>query len=157
VQVQPLIAAEASPSTPCHKTAMAAMRSELLLALLPRRGDNAELSRALDRLVRRMATNRIIAGVQFPLDVLIGYALGTQVARALAALAGESKPPACWDDRRLPAANEQLTMQEDAERPHVVEGDFCLAPAPQWRTLWLRAVHEMSASDTDGVAQLEPR
>jgi len=34
----------ASPSTPCHKTAMAAMRSELLLALLPRRGDNAELS-----------------------------------------------------------------------------------------------------------------
>jgi len=48
-------------------------------------GDRSE---QLDRLARRIAFNRVVAGVHFPVDSQAGYALGTQLARLLAALAG---------------------------------------------------------------------
>ena len=91
--VIPAIPTPGHGSLPSGHAAMAAYTSELLYLLLYRNAARPwDLERAdqLDRLARRIAFNRVVAGVHFPVDSMAGYALGTQMARLTSALAGNA-------------------------------------------------------------------
>ncbi len=85
--VRPVIATPGHGSLPSGHATMAAMNTELLRLMMYPGGPSARVD-ALDRLARRIAFNRVVAGMHFPVDSQAGYALGHQLARVLAALAG---------------------------------------------------------------------
>jgi hypothetical protein len=87
--VMPLIATPGHGSLPSGHATVAAFNAELLRLLMYRDGPDARVQ-ALDRLARRIAFNRVVAGVHFPVDSQAGYALGRQLARTLSALAGNA-------------------------------------------------------------------
>jgi hypothetical protein len=92
--VVPLIPTPGHGSMPSGHATQAAFTSELLHILLyARRSDpsSERRSQQLDRLARRIAFNRVVAGVHFPVDSLVGYRLGTQMARLVAALGGHGR------------------------------------------------------------------
>ncbi len=92
--VVPLIPTPGHGSLPSGHATQAAFSSELLHILLYHgRADAAPARRSeqLDRLARRIAFNRVVSGVHFPVDSLVGYRLGTQMARLVAALAGHER------------------------------------------------------------------
>lgn len=107
--VRPVIPTPGHGSLPSGHATIAAMNTELLRLMMYPTGPSAR-AEALDRLARRIAFNRVVAGVHFPVDSQAGYALGHQLARVLAALAGH--PPA--ELRSLAAAD-------------VIRGDFKLS------------------------------
>lgn len=78
--VLPVIATPAHGSLPSGHATMAALTAEILAQLLFD-GDKKHLRvLQLDRLARRIAFNRVVAGVHFPVDSAAGYALGLQLA-----------------------------------------------------------------------------
>jgi hypothetical protein len=82
--VVPLIPTPGHGALPSGHATQAAFSSELLHILLYADRDGASPARRseqLDRLARRIAFNRVVAGVHFPVDSLVGYRLGTQMAR----------------------------------------------------------------------------
>ena len=105
--VMPVIPTPGHGSLPSGHATVAALNAELLRLLLYCGNDARSLERAamLDRLARRIAFNRVAAGVHFPLDSLVGYALGTQLARVLAALgnADNFKFPTAVGDAEITA------------------------------------------------------
>lgn len=91
--VMPAIPTPGHGALPSGHATMAAYTSELLYLLLyrnPTRHWDAERADQLDRLARRIAFNRVVAGVHFPVDSMAGHALGTQMARLTSALAGNA-------------------------------------------------------------------
>jgi hypothetical protein len=86
--VLPVIATPGHGSLPSGHATIAAMNAELVRLLMYGPADKARAA-ALDRLARRIAFNRVVAGVHFPIDSQAGYSLGQLLARTLAALAGE--------------------------------------------------------------------
>jgi len=78
--VMPVIPTPAHGALPSGHATMAALTAEILTQL--RLGGDHQHRRALqmDRLARRIAFNRVVAGVHFPLDSAVGYALGLQLA-----------------------------------------------------------------------------
>jgi membrane-associated phospholipid phosphatase len=87
--IVPVIATPGHGSVPSGHATLAALLSTFWSTLLypdapahPRIGE-------LDRLARRIAFNRTVAGVHFPVDNEVGYRLGVQLARAFFALAGD--------------------------------------------------------------------
>ena len=86
--VHPVIPTPGHGSLPSGHAALAAFNTELLRLMLYRSGQPHRV-KALDRLARRIAFNRVVAGVHFPLDSQAGYVIGRQLARALATLAGK--------------------------------------------------------------------
>lgn len=91
--VMPLIATPGHASLPSGHATMAALNSELLHLLMYRGSVDDTRSAQLDRLARRIAFNRVVAGVHYPVDSCAGYALGTQLGRLFAAMAGSKKVP----------------------------------------------------------------
>lgn len=88
--VMPLIPTPGHGSLPSGHATVAAFNSELLRLLMYADGPKQRVD-VLDRLARRIAFNRVVAGVHFPVDSQAGYALGRQMARAMATLAGEAQ------------------------------------------------------------------
>lgn len=94
--VMPLIPTPGHGSLPSGHATMAAFTSELMHQMLYQNSTQAHhqmRSEQLDRLARRIAFNRVVAGLHFPVDSQAGYALGTQMARLTAALAKGGSPP----------------------------------------------------------------
>ncbi len=86
--VHPVIPTPGHGSLPSGHATLAAFNTELLRLMLYRTGQPHRV-RALDRLARRIAFNRVVAGVHFPVDSQAGYVIGRQLARAMATLAGK--------------------------------------------------------------------
>ncbi len=76
--VAPVVATPSHSSYPSGHATMAMFTSELLIRLLCKPGD-ARVQH-LDRLARRIAFNRTVAGVHFPVDNAAGAALGRCLA-----------------------------------------------------------------------------
>lgn len=97
--IGPLIATPGHGSLPSGHATTAAFTSELLCLMLYEnpalygQGDPTAQQRCaqLDALARRIAFNRVVAGVHFPIDSQVGYHLGRQLAHTVAALAGHTR------------------------------------------------------------------
>ena len=83
--VMPVIGTPGHGSLPSGHATLAALTSTVLSALLyPGGGPRVGM---LDRLARRIAFNRVVAGVHFPMDSMVGYELGRQLGHAFVATA----------------------------------------------------------------------
>jgi hypothetical protein len=161
--VMPVIATPGHGSLPSGHATLAAMQAELLTALLYPGGGSFAKHQAtqLDRLVRRIAFNRVVAGVHFPLDSLVGYALGTQIARLLHGMArvngngaGKStrkgadqafKPPALVDDGVVSRLDAELELKEISNKTlPETKANYRLSPAPEWAEMWRRTRAELA-------------
>jgi hypothetical protein len=102
----------------------------------------------LDRLARRIAFNRVVAGVHFPFDSAVGYRLGTQLARLLAALGGnvELTPGAITAKQLMAQPLELKELAPDAgnHRPPMVAPAYALKPAELMPLLWRQAEAELA-------------
>jgi membrane-associated phospholipid phosphatase len=154
--VMPLIDTPGHGSLPSGHAAQAAFNAEMLGLLLyfDETGQalvtKPERIELLDRFARRVAFNRVVAGVHFPVDNLVGYWLGRQLALAVAALAEPANPMhelhavdivqlARGDFRLkevLPAGRPPMPMPKPALRPP--------SEAPTLAVLWARARAELS-------------
>lgn len=140
--VMPVIATPGHGALPSGHATISALTSELLAALLaPRGGDRAD---SFDRLARRIAYNRVVAGVHFPVDNLAGYRLGTQLARLLLSMADPKRPrPAPLRPADVYGRDHQLKeigVRPAAGRP----GRYALSPAPQLAAMWTQVKAEVA-------------
>lgn len=143
-RVMPIIPTPGHASTPSGHAAMGALTSRLLAELLgPQRPDRVL---QLDRLARRIAFNRVVAGVHFPLDSLAGYRIGQALAQMLIAAA---KPRA-----KLPAESE-LRLEPDDEldevdlpSPALADGSPVAELSARWSLMWSAAVSELAQHRT---------
>lgn len=78
--VMPAITTPAHGSLPSGHATMAALTAEILAQLLFNGAKAHPRVKQLDRLARRIAFNRVVAGVHFPVDSAAGYGLGLQLA-----------------------------------------------------------------------------
>ena len=78
--VLPVIPTPTHGSLPSGHATMAALSVEILTQLLLGGDQTHPRAVQLDRLARRIAFNRVVAGVHFPLDSAVGYGLGLQLA-----------------------------------------------------------------------------
>lgn len=153
-RVQPVIPMPGHGSLPSGHATMSALSATLLSALLY--PDPTDARRAmLDRLARRIAFNRVVAGVHYPMDSWAGYGLGNALGQALVALAGGQPVPVADD----------CIIGEGSELPELAAPDPGLPPAPQkapppggaapaartlaavdvplWRQVWAAAEHDI--------------
>ena len=147
--VHPVIPTPGHGSLPSGHAALAAFNTELLRLMLYRGGQPHRV-KALDRLARRIAFNRVVAGVHFPLDSQAGYVIGRQLARALAALAGER--PSIFRQRfantmlldpfRLHENPDAPGKHDDVEPPPKLNLPR-IAPEPLVQQLWAQAELEL--------------
>ncbi|WP_353298844.1 vanadium-dependent haloperoxidase [Sulfitobacter pacificus] len=103
------------------------------------------------RLAHRIAVNRTIAGVHFPVDSAAGATLGVAIGSALIAL-GEKrngkgkteKLPKTNFDPAMSEKNEDFTLKWVKERLNhdLKKNDQSTAPTPHFSALWANAVEE---------------
>jgi hypothetical protein len=78
-QVQPVIPTPGHGSWPSGHATIAYMAADLFALLLPG-GEGSEVHQQLERLAYRIADNRVVAGVHFPMDSVAGCLLGQTLA-----------------------------------------------------------------------------
>lgn len=151
--VMPLIATPGHAALPSGHATMAALNSELLHQLMYRGPVDETRSAQLDRLARRIAFNRVVAGVHYPVDSCAGYALGTQLARLFAAMAGRRTVP-----RQMLAADifdkaqhelKELSSSNPNGRPRLRRPDrgdnYAVRVDPDLVELWRAAEDQINA------------
>jgi len=147
-RVMPVIATPGHGSFPSGHATLAALTSELLHILMYRGRGNEQRSMHLDRLARRIAFNRVVAGVHFPVDSQAGYALGTLLARLLAAMAGDKQVPQLPKPVDIAGGSFDLPELPDGGqlgRPRAAkELGYTVAPSPALSALWQRTVNELN-------------
>ena len=145
--VMPVISTPGHGSMPSGHATMAAFTSELLHIMLYRDAAVPARSDHLDRLARRIAFNRVVAGVHFPADSQVGYALGTQLARLMSALAGHpaDRPAPLLADAvgQPPFELDELTTDSASARPVPIRGTYRVSEVPTLKELWLRAAGDL--------------
>jgi hypothetical protein len=95
-QVQPVITTPGHGALPSGHCVEAYIVKEVLQALLgvdPSYDGDGALRRQFSRIAARIATNRVIAGVHFPIDNVAGRLLGTVLGRYFAFCCGAELPP----------------------------------------------------------------
>lgn len=111
--VLPVIPTPAHGSLPSGHATMAALTAEILSQLLFNGDPKHARVQQLDRLARRIAFNRVVAGVHFPVDSAAGYALGLQLAGHFVGWA--TGRPALKEYKFDPTKHSELT--ETGKRP----------------------------------------
>ena len=127
-RIQPMIATPGFSTFPSGHATESRLVSDLLSTLLARAQAPAGWAGPVDRmlvaLADRIAENREVAGVHFSVDSTAGAALGSQLARLLAAradAAARSAGTAAVDGRAAPfAALWQMALQEWAHADSAV-------------------------------------
>jgi hypothetical protein len=114
--IQPVIPTPGHGSLPSGHATIAALLAGLYVQLLPQA--SPQLREQLDRLARRIAFNRVVAGVHFPIDSEVGYALGAQIAAELGAHARGEQPPDAYPPNGSPHA---LPPKRDASLREVAK------------------------------------
>ncbi|MDP3223020.1 MAG: phosphatase PAP2 family protein, partial [Rubrivivax sp.] len=150
--VMPVIPTPGHGSLPSGHATMAAYTSELLYRLLYRgvqRAWEEERADQLDRLARRIAFNRVVAGVHFPVDSMAGYALGTQMARLTAALAGSAgdqpEPLLAKAVIKAPFALDEVPKEGFVARAKAnAKPSYIPSTVPTLKDLWEQAQAELT-------------
>jgi hypothetical protein len=112
-RVFPIIATPGHGSLPSGHATMAALYAELLATLLYQ--NDPERCGQLERLARRIAFNRVVAGVHFPMDSVAGHALGRCIALNLISAAhgaGPIESPRCEIDPVTSELREGIEAKE---------------------------------------------
>lgn len=140
--VVPVIETPGHGSVPSGHATVAAFHARMLTHLLPIEPTRRAL---LDRLARRIAFNRVVAGVHCPVDNRIGYELGRTMADAVAMLAGAPSQdrPLSGDDTAWIQVPELPERDDEAAPPQGARPTW--APSALISTLWLRAGVEIAA------------
>lgn len=140
--VMPVIPTPGHGAVPSGHATVAAFMSELLHTLMPHQA-GSQRPEQLDRLARRIAFNRVVAGVHFQADSQAGYALGTQLARLMRTMAGHpGGPPRALDAAEVLAPPYELP--ELGARPAFTAGDYAVRTVPTLRDLWQQAQAELA-------------
>ncbi|MBN8506223.1 MAG: phosphatase PAP2 family protein [Burkholderiales bacterium] len=129
---------------PSGHATMATLFSELLIALL--QPNDARVAQ-LDRMARRIAFNRVVAGVHFPLDNAAGYALGQQLAALLKAYATGGEAPVTLQFSGT-GGNDLATQNELRETQSRQPATSSTEKVPKQLLLewmWLQATEELVA------------
>ncbi len=111
-------------------------------------GYDASLMRPqLHRIAYRVAENRVVAGVHYPIDSLAGQALGITLARVFAELAGAGNlgipkevefPAGSWKTDAEPTLDAPWPFEQQALAHAKAPEDA----APDLRSLWEQAKEE---------------
>lgn len=155
--VQPLITTPSHASLPSgHATSAYLMQRVLqeLLGLSP----NAGAAVAMRRLARRVAENRTVAGLHFPMDSCAGWLLGRTLADVVVAVATHGNLP---EDRSFDSADLAFSDEGDPAKGNLPPGDeefevvpgcrdairtgHARAPIEDVASLWQAAVAELAA------------
>lgn len=127
--VQPLITTPSHASLPSgHATTAYVMQGVLheLLGLQAAAG----VAVAMRRLARRIAENRTIAGLHFPMDNCAGWLLGRTLADVVIAMATGRAPPA---ERSFDASDEAFRNEVDPASGNLPAGDAEFGSVPGCR------------------------
>jgi hypothetical protein len=138
-RVMPVIETPGHGTLPSGHAMNGALTSELLSALMYDR--DAERRRQLDLLARRIAFNRVVAGVHFPMDSLAGYWLGRRLAAMLVAAARRGRLPEGATLRIQPTDElVEMPLRDEPSPPRPLAPSAVRADhAAGWRTLWAAA------------------
>lgn len=93
--IQPMIETPAHGALPAGHAVESYMCAGVMQALIPGFGKNTVPGQVLRRLAHRVAENRVVAGLHFPVDCLAGRLLGDVLAQYFVAM---STPGAGWTD-----------------------------------------------------------
>ena len=167
-QVQPMITTPGHGSFPSGHCVEAYVIKEVLQALLHmnhKKTGQTNLRRQFDRTAARIATNRVVAGVHFPIDSIAGRLLGTVLGRYFVYCCGAKLPPddsppwhsGAFNGPKCPPQEEfepdSKSILDEINRPPYydykpVEGLDKLEPAEQvLYPLWAAATKELSTLD----------
>ena len=170
--VQPMITTPGHGSLPSGHATQAYIVAHVLQTLLGLEPDHPTSVQLL-RQAARIATNRVIAGVHFPIDSIAGRLLGTTlgeyfVARCTESGKGEKRP---WKERCFDGAHAgfeasaiefipaRQPLDGDADRaPFYARGktdDSGLAARPLFEHCWQRAVSEWQDNAKSPFTALE--
>jgi hypothetical protein len=161
-RIVPVIETPGHGSLPSGHATLSEVTARLLDELLYKGNPNPEMrnrSVYLERLARRIAFNRVAAGVHYPVDSFVGHALGGQLASTFISLATlQTLPTMC----RLEVSDPQATLTEvyplpptPTASPSPREGTAPQNPsanapgmgpldaAPLWKLLWDAAKDEI--------------
>ncbi len=139
-QIQPMIEVPQHPAYPAGHAIEAYFTARVLGALC---GAGAAQQAMLERLAQRIAQNRVVAGVHYPVDCWIGRQMGLVLAGYFLALCG-SQPR--WHGARMEAAGTSLPpapLQFEAMDEALLPGEACPGmPQPLLKEAWHVAAQE---------------
>ena len=126
---------------------MVARLLQLLTGEAPRTAQNpsgSELDNQLQGQADRIATNRVVAGLHFPVDSMAGRALGNYLASFISARAGQMKTVSPWtfDPSKL-SGNEDFDFASvSLQCTHFGTGSETVRVGILLSELWKRAADE---------------
>ena len=141
--ILPVIETPGHGSLPSGHATMAAMTAQLFIDVLELKPDSPR-ALALNRLARRIAFNRVVAGVHFPVDSLVGYTLGKHLACLLRAWGQGDKLPAAVTVDVGPAWTLPEAIEPDHTRYEPKLSSTKSGRLPVWGELWAAAKAEMA-------------
>lgn len=152
-RVVPVIETPAHGSLPSGHATIATLMARLLTELMYAKFGVAHPKvLQLDRLARRIAFNRVVAGVHFPIDSRAGYALGLQLAGHFVGLADGRAQPARYDlELELPAKQELRTEGILKPVPLRRSNNSGVAESPVLGLVWRAARRELAQLGVPGV------
>ena len=152
-RVVPVIETPAHGSLPSGHATIATLMARLLTELMYARfGLDHPKVLQLDRLARRIAFNRVVAGVHFPIDSRAGYALGLQLSGHFIALADGRGQPERYDLELAEPAKQGLDAEAIVKPLHPRRANNSgLAESPVLGLVWRAAQRELAQIGVPGV------
>lgn len=142
--VVPVIATPAHGSLPSGHASIAMMTACLLPELLGWADDDARRGLLL-RLAARIAFNRVVAGVHYPIDSHVGRHLGFVLANTFRALAGE--PGAMTPEHHIALSSDDDWREDELGLPTSMAAGArrpaAPAPCPSLKLMWGAAKNEL--------------
>ena len=152
-RVVPVIETPAHGSLPSGHATIATLMARLLTELMYARfGLDHPKVLQLDRLARRIAFNRVVAGVHFPIDSRAGYALGLQLSGHFIALSDGRGQPERYDLEFAQPAKQGLDAEGIVKPLHARRANNSgLAESPVLGLVWRAAQRELAQIGVPGV------
>ena len=143
--IQPIIETPAHGSLPSGHATESYLAAGVLGALVPGFGEG-DPRRALRRLAHRIATNRVVAGLHFPVDTIAGRLLGDTLATYFVGMCeGRSWDTASFDGTKLASPTAEPGADDEAPYPSCTSASAQPPYAtkhPILAELWQAAQHE---------------
>lgn len=151
--VQPCITTPGHGAMPSGHAISAFMALRMLKALLPNSkvGSADPVGIALDRTARRIAANRVVAGLHFPLDNCAGWCVAETAFEILSMMVGRSpnKPPRRTFDAATTSVNalpnDDLPLSDDSVGSTAVANAGAVVSGPLLTLLWEAAEKELTS------------